>query len=117
MTKLTRYLYISVVITILAIPAGWLLVQRTEAFDVASDYVTNSSEIRTRLGEIQDVDLTIFGYSWRVTGPRGDAAFDLKLKGTLANASAYVELTRHGRWRPVVGRLTLQDGNVVELAP
>ena len=117
MTKLTRYLYIAVITTALAIPAAWLIVQRTDAFDVASTFVKNSSEVHSRLGEIQDIDLSLFGYSWRVVGARGDANFNLKVRGSLASATAYVELTRQGTWRPVLGRLVLQDGNSIDLTP
>ena len=117
MTKLTRYLYIAAVITALAIPAARLMVQRTDAFDVASAYVKNNDEVHSRLGEIQDIDLSVFGYHWRVTGASGDANFNLKVKGSLANAMAYVELTRQGTWRPVAGRLVLKDGSAIDLTP
>ena len=115
MTKLTRRIFIAVVISVLAIPVAWFLIQRSDAFDVASSHIKNSAQVRTHLGDIQDIDLPLFGYSWRVSGPRGDANFNLKLKGSRANANAYVELKRQGTWRPVVSRLVLQDGAVVHL--
>lgn len=117
MTKLTRYLYIAAIATAIAFPAAWLIVQRTVAFDVASTFVKTSKEVHSRLGEVQDIDLSPFGYSWRVTGATGDANFNLKVKGSLANATAYVELTRQGTWRPVIGRLVLQDGSAIDLTP
>ena len=117
MPKFTRYVVIAATATALAIPAGWLLVQRTDAFDVASSFVKNNGEVHSRLGEIQDVDLSLFGYSWRVTGASGQATFNLRLKGSLANAVAYIEVTREGTWRPVAGRLVLQDGNAIALTP
>jgi len=41
----------------------------------------------------------------------------LKVNGTLANGTVYVELTRQGTWRPVMGRLALEDGSVIDLMP
>ena len=117
MTKLTRYLYIAAIATAIAFPAAWLLVQRTDAFHVASTFVKNSDEVHSRLGEVQDIDLSLFGYSWRVTGATGDANFNLKIRGSFANANAYIKLTRQGTWRPVVGRLILQDGSAIDLTP
>ena len=73
MPKFVRYLCIAFVITVLAIPVAWFAVQRTEAFAVASTHAKNSTDIRSRLGEIQDVDLPFLGYSVHVAGASGDA--------------------------------------------
>jgi len=67
MTKLTRHLTIAAIATVISIPAAWLIVQRTDAFDVASTFVKNSNQVHSRLGALQDIDLSLFGYSWRVT--------------------------------------------------
>jgi len=115
MPKLARYLCIALVITALAIPAAWLAIQRTDVFFVASSHVKNSIDVRSRLGEIQDVDLPLFGYSVHVVGAGGAARFNLKIKGALATGTAFVELTRQGTWRPVVTRLTLQDGTAIDV--
>ena len=115
MPKLARYLCTAAVITALAIPIAWLTVQRTDAFAVASAHAKNSTDIRSRLGEIQDVELPLLGYSVRVVGASGDANFNLKLKGSLATGTAFVELTRQGTWRPVASRLVLQDGTAIDV--
>ena len=115
MPKLTRYLCIAFVITALAIPAAWLAVQRTDAFSVASSHIKNSVDVRSRLGEIQDIDLSLFGYNMHVVGAGGEASFNLQLKGSLATGTAFVELTRQGTWRPVGTRLALQDGTVMDV--
>nr|CAP49022.1 putative integron gene cassette protein [uncultured bacterium] len=117
MTKLTRRICIAVAISVLAIPVSWFLIQRSEAFDVASTHIKNSAEVRAKIGEIKEIDLPLFGYSWRVSGASGRANFNLELTGSRASANADVELTRQGTWRPVVSRLTLQDGTVVDLKP
>ena len=115
MPKFIRYLLIAAVATIIAIPCAWLLVQRTDAFGVASTHIKNSKEVRARLGEIRDINLPLLGYSVRVSGARGDANFNLKVKGSIADGTAYVELTRQGTWRPVVSRLVLSDGTAVDI--
>ena len=115
MPKFVRYLCIAFVITVLAIPVAWFAVQRTEAFAVASTHAKNSTDIRSRLGEIQDVDLPFLGYSVHVAGASGDANFNLKLKGSLAAGTVFVELTRQGTWRPVASRLVLQDGTAIDV--
>ena len=115
MPKLTRYMCVAFVITALAIPAAWLAIQRTDAFFVASSHVKNSIDVRSRLGEIQDVDLLLFGYNVHVVGTGGEARFNLKIKGSLATGTAFVELTRQGTWRPAVTRLVLQDGTAIDV--
>jgi hypothetical protein len=117
MTKLARGICIAVAISVLAIPAAWFFIQRSDAFDVTSTHIRSSTEVRTQIGEIQDIHLPLFGYSWRVSGASGWANFNLEIAGSRASANAYVELTRQGTWRPVVSRLTLQDGTVVHLMP
>ena len=117
MTKLTRGICIAVAISVLAIPAAWFFIQRSDAFDVASTNIRNSAEVLAQIGEVQDMDLPLFGYSWRVSGASGWANFNLEVTGSRASANAYIELTREGAWRPVVSRLTLQDGTVVDLMP
>ena len=115
MPKFARYLCIAAAITALTIPTAWFAVQHTDAFAVASAHARNSTDIRSRLGEIQDVDLPLFGYSVHVVGARGDANFNLKLMGSLATGTAFVELTRQDTWRPVASRLVLQDGTAIDV--
>ena len=115
MPKFTRYLCIAIAITALSIPAAWIAVQRTDAFAVASAQAKNNTVIRSNLGEIQDVDLPLLGYSVHVVGASGEANFTLKLKGSLAAGTAFVELKRQGTWRPVAGRLVLQDGTAIDV--
>jgi len=117
MPNYARYASIAAVIAALAIPAAWFAIQRTDAFGVASTFVRNNEEVRSRLGEIQDVDLSLFGYSIHVVGASGDANFNLKLKGSQASGSAYVELVREGTWRPVLSRLVLEDGSAIGILP
>ena len=117
MTKFSRRILAAVTISILALPVAWLLIQRSDAFEVATTHIKSSTEVNAHLGEIQDIDLPLFGYSWRVSGPGGDASFNLILKGSRASGSAYVELARQGTWRPVVSRLVLDNGTVVDLVP
>ena len=117
MHRYARYLSIAAAITGLAIPAAWLGIQRTDAFGVASTYVSNNEAVRARLGNIQEFDLPLLGYSIHVAGARGDANFNLKLKGSQASSSAYVELVREGTWRPVLSRLVVEDGSAIDLLP
>ncbi len=117
MHKYARYISIAAAITALAIPIAWFAIQRTDAFGVASTYVSNNEAVRSRLGDIQDVDLPLLGYSIHVVGASGDANFNLKLKGSQASGSAYVELVREGTWRPVLSRLVLEDGSAIDLLP
>ena len=115
MPKFTRYLCIAIAITALSIAAAWIAVQRTDAFAVASAHAKNNTVIRSHLGEIQDVDLPLLGYSVHVVGASGEANFNLKLKGSLAAGTAFVELKRQGTWRPLAGRLVLQDGTAIDV--
>ena len=78
MPKLTRYLCIAFVITALAIPAAWLAVQRTDAFSVASSHIKNSIDVRSRLGEIQDIDLSSSVTTCMLSAPAVKLASTLK---------------------------------------
>lgn len=117
MPKCARYIAIAAGITALAIPAGWLAIQQTDAFAVASIHVRNSEEIRSHLGDIQDVDLPLLGYNIHVVGARGNANFNLKVKGSLVTGTVYVELARRGTWHPVLSRLVMQDGTTINILP
>ena len=117
MTKLMRRIYIVIGVSVLAIPGPWALVQRSDAFAVASAHIKNNAQVHARLGDLKDVSLPLFGYGLRVTGARGDANFTLGLKGSTSSATAYVELKKQGTWRPTASHLVLQDGTVVDLSP
>ena len=99
----------------MSIPAAWLVVQRTDAFSAASNYINNSSEVRAQLGEIQDIDLPLFGYNIRMNGAKGHASFDLKLRGKVATGTAFVELAKQGTWYPTTVRLVLGDGTIATI--
>jgi len=117
MTKLRKRIIVISAIVALSVPASWIGVQYSDAYDAAVSHTRQNTQIRTHLGEIQDVYLSVFGYKVAVSGARGDASFTLKLKGLHANATVYIELAKFGTWRPTASRLVLQSGTAIDLIP
>lgn len=78
---------------------GYWVAKNSEPFLVARDYLFADEELRSAVGNVQEVQLRYFGYSLHFVNSQGEASFDVHIKGTNGKARAQVMLKRQeNRW-------------------
>ncbi len=111
-----RWIGIPILVLAAAYPIAWLVARNSDAYAEAERFLRSSSILGEQIGTVTDTSIEPFAYSLRWTGARGDAHFKLDLKGSKAEASAYVELAKRGAaWEVHLARVTVPGRPVMEL--
>jgi TonB family protein len=87
--------------------------KNSEAYKVAVEKLKESTEVREKVGEIQDTGFPVGAYSQRDNGT-GNATFVMSVQGTKAKGRYQVELLRRQSvWRVVNAVVTLDSGETI----
>lgn len=117
MNKWKRWVLIAVILTAVAYPGAWLMVQQSDAYVDAETFIRNDQQVVEAIGSVRKVTLSPFGYSLRYSGANGDASFELTVEAERESASAFVELQKRGVWEVKFARLIRADKKVIQLVP
>jgi hypothetical protein len=117
MNKWKRWVLIAVVITAIAYPGAWWMVQQSDAYFDSETFIRNDPQVVEAIGTVRKVSLSPFGYSLRYSGANGDASFELTVEAERETASAFVELQKRGVWEVKFARLIRADKKVIQLVP
>jgi hypothetical protein len=87
----------------------------SEAYTVAVSALKNDPNAADKIGAVTDTGFPL-GAFHEEAGGTGDAAYHLSVKGTKANGTYDVVMTRRaGKWYLVTGKLTLAGGEVINV--
>jgi hypothetical protein len=115
-TKWWRWAAIALAIVAVSYPAAWVMVQNSDAYELAESFVTTHPRVREAVGTVHRITLPPFGYALEYTGAQGEASFELSVQAERESATAYVELQRRGVWEVKLARLVRADKTVIDLA-
>ena len=91
------------------------LIEKSEAFKVASAFLRGNPEVIRLAGPIRDTSLSWGGGSIEVSGGSGRASLTVNLLGSVASPQAYVELTKRGVWEVSFARLLPESAPAILL--
>ena len=117
MNKWKRWALIAAVVTAIAYPGAWWMVQQSDAYIDAETFIRNDQRVLEAIGAIRKVKLSPFGYSLRYSGANGDASFELSVEAERDSAFAFIELQKRGVWEVKFARLIRADKQVIQLVP
>ena len=117
MNKWKRWVLIAVVVTAIAYPGAWWMVQQSDAYIDAETFIRNDHQVLEAIGAVRKVKLSPFGYSLEYSGANGDASFELSVEAERGSASAFIELQKRGVWEVKFARLIRADKKVIQLVP
>lgn len=87
----------------------------SEAYTVAISTLKSDPTVADKMGTITDTGFPLGAFHEDANGT-GDAAYHLSVKGTKANGTYDVEMSRRaGKWFLNVGRVKLDDGEVINV--
>ena len=90
-------------------------IKSSEAYTVAIAALKAHPEVRARMGEIKETGFPIGSFNESADGS-GEAAYTVSVVGTKARGQYYAVMRREQRkWRLVSGRLTMPDGDAIEV--
>ena len=104
-------------VTVIAYPAAWVMVQQSDAYINAESFIRNDHQVLESIGAVRKVRLSPFGYSVKYSGANGDASFELSVEAERESATAFVELQKRGVWEVKFARLIRADQKVTQLVP
>ncbi|WP_287806273.1 hypothetical protein [Diaphorobacter sp.] len=117
MNKWKRWALIAAVVTAIAYPGAWWMVQQSDAYIDAETFIRNDQRVLEAVGAIRKVKLSPFGYSLGYSGANGDASFELSVEAERDSAFAFIELQKRGVWEVKFARLIRADKQVIQLVP
>ncbi|MBK9160151.1 MAG: hypothetical protein IPM27_01025 [Nitrosomonadales bacterium] len=117
MNKWKRWVLIAAILTAIAYPGAWLMVQQSDAYIDAETFIRTDPQVVEAIGTVRKVSLSPFGYSLRYSGANGDASFELTVEAERESASAFVELQKWGVWEVKFARLIRADKKFIQLVP
>jgi TonB family protein len=89
----------------------------SEAYTVAVDALKSDPEVAAKMGEIKETGFPVGSFSENAGGT-GMAAYHMSVTGTKASGQFDVAMTRRaGKWYMGMGRVTLANGERIELHP
>ena len=94
-----------------------MMLQNSEKFRVARDYVAADATIRIELGEVTSVTADRWRGSQETTsGDRGSATFSLNVAGTNGRGIVAMQMEKsHGKWRVASARLHESSGRTIAI--
>jgi hypothetical protein len=113
--KWKRWTVAALVITPLFFLAVHTILERSDAFDIASTYLRGNSEVVQSAGIVRGTSLSWRGGAIRVSGDSGSAKFTVNVDGAVSAPRAYVELRKRGVWEVTFARLLPEKGEPVVL--
>ena len=115
MNKWKRWVLIAVIVTAIAYPGAWLMVQQSDAYIDAEAFIRNDHQVLETIGAVRKVKLSPFGYSLEYSGANGNASFELSVEAEREPATVYIELQKRGVWEVKFARLIRADKKVIQL--
>ncbi|HKR58767.1 MAG TPA: TonB family protein [Pyrinomonadaceae bacterium] len=97
---------------------GWVenKLKTSEPYNLAVTTLKENTEVKEKLGEIQETGFPFGAFSENANGT-GEAAFVMSVKGTLASGQYTVELVRSdSKWRIKHGMVRLSNGETISVA-
>jgi Cytochrome oxidase complex assembly protein 1 len=89
---------------------------RSEAYQVACNFVRSNPVIESRLGKVEKCRLNPLGWRIAYGGPNGVANFGLNVAGDKGEGEVFLDMkTDLGEWKVTGAKLRLQDGSFVKV--
>ena len=82
-----------------------VLMEKSGAFEVASEYLRTNPDVVRVAGTVQETSLSWIGGEIAVSGGSGNAKLTINISGTRESPQAYVELWKRGVWEVRFARL------------
>lgn len=117
MNKWKRWVLIVLIVTAIAYPGAWLMVQQSDAFVDAETFIRHDHRVIEAIGTVRKVKLSPFGYSLEYSGANGNASFELSVDAERESATAFIELQKRGIWEIKSARLIRADKKITQLIP
>lgn len=116
--KFLKWAAIAILVVLpLAEVVSHFVVQRTDAYRALDQFVQASEDIRGRVGDRPKMNLHVFGYSVKVSGPGGTAEFSVSVKGSRGSGELHASLIKAGDWKTVSASFDGQEIQVAALKP
>ncbi len=104
-----------IVVIIASYVVGYVIALKSDAFATLTTFLKSNETVQNQLGTISSIDLGLFSYSIRRSGPSGNAKFETNVVGAIAVGKVYAELYYAGEWSILTASLILNDGTKIKL--